>query len=243
MGNSIPNRRGSWWRLRASVVVAERDGSGDASRMTARAVGKTHLTRRSLIVGGVLLLLTVCGSVVLWWPQSVSLCDLKVEFVRFDASNDGGSVDYAVLNVRNESSRKWALLSARDILPMKEELVQALGRFATGQPRGESGRVARTYIGGGISHTLKTNTAEQVAVALPRIGEKGWVEIFCWTPPEVRRGLPVFVQRWWWRVRPPTSLWVWVRCEVPIQCGRERSYGKPIVPRLISEDGKTQAPQ
>jgi hypothetical protein len=42
--------------------------------------------------------------------------DLKVEFVRFDTSDDGGSVDYAVLILRNESSREWVLLAARELL-------------------------------------------------------------------------------------------------------------------------------
>ena len=183
-------------------------------------------------------MLMLAVSVVLWWPQSVSLRDLKVDFVRFETSGDGGSVDYAVLKVRNESSRKWVLLAAREILPLKEEMFQALGRFATGQPPGESGRVARNYIVGVAVHSLKTNTSEQVAVQLPRIGEKGCVEIFCWTPPQVRRGLPGLVQHWWWRVRPPKALWVWVRCEVPLQCGRERSYGNPVTPRVLSQDRK-----
>jgi hypothetical protein len=210
--------------------------------MTARAVGKTFFTRRSLIAVGVPLLLVVGVSVVLWWPQSAPMRDLKVEFVRFETSDDGGSVDYAVLKVRNESSRKWVLLWAREILPLKERMFQALGRFATGHPTNESGRVARNYIGGGAVHSLKTNTSEQVAVLLPRTGEKGWVEIFCWTPPEVRRGLPGLVQQGWRRVCPPTTLWVWVRCDVPIQCGRERAYGKPVPPRVLSKDEKTPAP-
>ena len=116
-------------------------------------------------------MLVLAVSVVLWWPQSVSLRDLTVEFVRFETSDDGGSVDYAVLKVRNESTREWVLLAAREILPLKEEMFQALGRFATGHPTGGSGRVARNYIGGGAVHTLKMNTSEQVAVQLPRISE------------------------------------------------------------------------
>ena len=225
-----------------SETVAERPGSGDAAPMMERTAGKNFFTRRALIAGGVLLMFALAVSVVLWWPQSVSLRDLKVEFVRFETSDDGGSVDYAVLKVRNESSRKWVLLAARELLPLKEkETFQALGRFATGRPTGESGRVARNYIGGGAVHTLKTNIAEQVALPLPRMGEKGWVEIFCWTPPDVRRALPSLVQQWWWRVRPPKTLWVWVRCEVPIQCGRERSYGRPVPPSVLSQDGKTPA--
>lgn len=181
-------------------------------------------------------MLLLAVSVVLWRPQSAPLRDLKVEFVRFDTSDDGGSVDYAVLKVRNESSHEWVLLAARETLPLKEEMFQALGRFATGPPTNESGRVARNYIGGGAVHSLNTNTSEQVAVPLPGTGEKGWVEIFCWTPPEERRGLPGLVQQGWWRVSPPTTLWVWVRCDVPIQCGRERAYGESVPPRVLSQD-------
>jgi hypothetical protein len=48
-------------------------------------------------------MLVLAVSVVLWWPQRVSLRDLKVEFVRFETPDDGGSVDYAVLKVRNEA--------------------------------------------------------------------------------------------------------------------------------------------
>ena len=117
-------------------------------------------------------------------------------------------------------------------------MFQALGRLATMRNRSEAGRVARNYVGGGSVHILNTNDLDQIAVPLPRMGEKGWVEIFCSTPPEVRRGLPGLVQRCWWRVHSPESLWAWVRCEVPIQCGREGSYGKPMPPRVLSQDGK-----
>lgn len=150
-------------------------------------------------------------------------------------------MDYAVLKVRNESSRRWVLLAARELAPLKENMFQAMGRFVAGPPTGESGRVARNYIGGGAVHTLKTNTSEQIAVPLPRMGEKGWVEIFCWTPTEARPGLLGLVQRGWWRVRRPTTLWVWVRCEVPIQCGRERSYGRLVPPSVMPQDGITPA--
>src|SRR5688572_12005871 len=81
----------------------------------------------------------------------------------------------------------------------EEGIFQAKDRFVTGPPTDESGRVERSYIGGGISHVLKTNNLERIAVPLPRLGGKGWVEIFCWTPPEVRRGLPGLAQQLWWR--------------------------------------------
>jgi hypothetical protein len=211
--------------------------------MMERTAGKTLFTRQRLLVFGVPLLLGLVVFVVMSWPQNVSVHDLKVKFVRFATSGDGGD-DYAVLKVRNDSSRQWVMLAARQWQSVKneDEIFQALGRFTTGHSTGESGRVTRSYIGGGAVHTLKTNTSEQVAVPLPRMGEKGWVEIFCWTPTEARRGLPGFVQRWWWRVRPQKTFWTWVRCDVPIQCGREVSYGKPLPPRVLSPDGKTSAP-
>jgi hypothetical protein len=208
--------------------------------MMVRTAGQTFFTRRWFLAGGVSLLLALTVIVALWWPQSISVHDLKVEFVRFAISGDGGE-DYAVLKVRNESSREWVLLAARQLQSLKNEegIFQALGRFVTGPPTGESGRVARSYIGGGAVHFLATNTQEQVAVPLPQIGEKGWVEIFCWTPPKVRRGVPTLVLQWWQRVRPPETFWTWARCEVPIQCGREGSDGKLIPPRVLSQDGKT----
>jgi hypothetical protein len=179
-------------------------------------------------------------SAVLLGPQSV-LCDLKLEFVRFDTSADG-ELDYVVLKVRNESSRTWVLLAPQELRSLKNEdevspIFQALGRFTNGPSTGENGRASRSYIGAGAVHFLKTNTVEQVAVPLPQTGEKGWVEIFCWTPPKVRRGPLSLVQHLWWRVRPPTALWVWVRCEVPIECGRERSYGGSTAPRVLSQRG------
>ena len=196
--------------------------------------GKRFLTRR-LVAGGVALLLALAVSVVL--PPRVSLsCDLKLEFVGFDISDDT-ELDYAVLKVRNESSRTWVLLAPQEMRSLKNvgevsPIVQALGRFTTGPATGENGRASRTYIGGGAVHFLRTNSVEQVAVSLPQMGEKGWVEIFCWTPPKVRRGPLNVVQHLWWRVRPPRAFWVWVRCEVPIECGRERSSGERTPPRI-----------
>jgi hypothetical protein len=201
-----------------------------------RTEGKTFFTRRWLLGGGVTLVLALSFIVALWWPQNVSVHDVKVEFVRFAISGDGGE-DYAVLKVRTDSSREWVLLAARQLQSVKNEagIFQALGRFVTGPPTGESGRVARSYIGGGAVHRLATNTLEEIAVPLPRTGEKGWVEIFCWTPPEAPRGLSGLAQQLWWRVSPPKTLWMWARCEVQIQCGRERSYGKPVPPSVLSQ--------
>ena len=204
--------------------------------MMKRIDGKAFFTRLRWIAG-VPLVFALALCTVLWWPKSVSVRDVTVEFVRFETSDDGDEMDYAVLNVRNASSRKWVLLGAREWRPLKGGMFLALGRLATTRTRIESGRVARNYLGAGIVHTLKTNNFDQVAVPLPRMGEKGWVEIFCWTPPEARRALPRLVQQCWWRVHPPKTLWTWVRCEVPIQCGRERSYGKPLTPRVLSQDG------
>ena len=218
-------------------------GSGDAVPTMEDPAGKRFLTRRRLVAGGVPLLLALAVSVVLLRPRNVS-CDLKLEFVSFDTSADG-SWDYALLRVHNESSRTWVLLGAKEWESLKsadESLTyRALGRFTNGPPTRESGRASRNYIGAGAVHFLNTNTVEQVAVPLPRMGEKGWVEIFCWTPPKVRRGSPNFVQRLWWRVRPPGALWVWARCEVPIECGRESPDGVSTRPRVLSEDGKKRA--
>ncbi len=159
--------------------------------------GKRFFTRRRGVAGAVALLLALAMSLVLLRPQSV-LCDLKLDFVSFDTSADG-ELDYAVLKVRNESSRTWVLLAPQELRSLKNAdevspIFQALGRFTTGPSTGENGRASRNYIGGGAVHFLKTNTVEQVAVPLPRMGEKGWVEIFCWTPPKVRRGPLNFVQ-------------------------------------------------
>ena len=116
--------------------------------------GKRFFTRRRLVAGGVPLLLVLAVSLVLWRPQSVSR-DLKLEFVGFTTSDDGGSADYAVVRVRNQSSRTWVLLGAREWLPLKDDeespfsMFQALGRFATGPSTGENGRVSRSDIGGG----------------------------------------------------------------------------------------------
>src|SRR5262245_35988780 len=124
-----------------------------------RTAGKRVFTRWLLAGGGVVLLLALAMSVVLSRPQGVT-CDLKFEFVRFDTAADG-EVDYAVLKVRNESSRKWVLLSAREMLSLKSEespMFQALGRFTTNLSTGKSGRVSRSYIGGGAVHGLNTNT-------------------------------------------------------------------------------------
>ena len=202
--------------------------------------GKRFFTRRRLVAAGVPLLLALAASMVLLRPQSV-LCDLKLEFVRFDTSADG-ELDYAVLKVRNESSRTWVLLGPQQLRSLKNEdevspIFQALGRFTNSPSTAENGRASRSYIGGGNVHFLKTNTVEQVAVALPQMGEKGWVEIYCWTPPKVRRGPLNLLQRLWRRVRPPRALWVWVRCEVPIECGRERSDGGSTAPRVLSRRG------
>jgi hypothetical protein len=219
-------------------------GSGHAVPVMERTAGKTFFTRRRLLTVGVPLLIALAVIVAVWRPQNVSVHDLKVEFVRFETSDDDGSEDYAVLNVRNESSRRWVLLGAHEWVSLKNEkgIFQALGRFVIGPPTGESGRVARSYIGGGVVHSLKTNALDKVAVPLPRMGETGWIEIFCWTPPEVRHGLFGLGQQLWWRcVRGPTSFWIWVRCEVPIQCGRDRAYGKLVPPRVLSQDGKTPA--
>jgi hypothetical protein len=215
-------------------------GSGDAATTAEYPAAKRFFTPRRVVAGAVALLLAVGVSVALWRPQSV-LCDLKLDFVTFDTSADG-ELDYAVLKVRNESSRTWVLLAPQELRPLKNAdevspMFQALGRFTTGPSTGENGRASRNYIGGGAVHFLKTNTVEQVAVPLPRMGEKGWVEIFCWTPPKVRRGPLNLVQHLWWRVRPPTALWVWVRCEVPIECGRERSDGGSTPPRVLSRRG------
>jgi hypothetical protein len=202
---------------------------------------KTVFTRRRLFASSVLIVIALALSVVLWWPQGVSVANLTVKFVRFDASSDGGT-DYAILNVRNESPREWMLPGAREWMSLKDtNLFQARGRFTTARAKSESGRVVRNHIGGGggVVQRLETNQVEQIAVPLPQSGEKGWVEIFCWTPPQVRRGWPGVVQQLSWRVRPPNSLWAWVRCEVPIQCGIERPYGKPVPPRLLSPDGIT----
>jgi len=203
--------------------------------------GKGFFTRRRLVAGGVLLLLAVAMSMALWRPQRI-LCDLKLEFIRFDITADR---DCAVLEVRNESSRTWALLGAKEWLSLENEdevspMFQALGRFATGPSTGENGRASRPYMGGGVVRVVNTNTVEQVAVPLPRMGEKGWVEIFCWTSPKVRRGPLNLVQHLWWRVRPLT-LWVWVRCEMPIQCGRERSGGPSTPPSVLSRRGNASS--
>ena len=198
--------------------------------------GKRFLTRRRLVAGGVPLLLALAVSVVLLRPQRV-LCDLKLEFVRFDITADR---DCAVLEVRNDSSRTWVLLGADEWLSLEngdQVSFQALGRFATGPSRGESGRASRSYMGAGNVHVVNTNTVEQVAVPLPRMGEKGWVEIFCWTRPKVRRGPLNLVQRLWWWARPPRALWVWARCAVTIECGRERSDGGTTRPRVVSQRG------
>ncbi len=227
-----------------SEKVANRPCSDDAALTMEHPAGKRFFTRRRLVAGGVPLLLALAVSVVLWRPQSV-LCDLKLEFVTFDTSADG-ELDYAVLKVRNESSRTWVLLAPQELRSLKNAdevspTFQALGRFTTGPSTGENGRASRNYIGGGAVHFLKTNTVEQVAVRLPRMGEKGWVEIFCWTPPKLRRGPLEVVQHLWWLVRPPTAFWVWVRCEVPIECGRERSDGGWTPPRVLSRDGRKPA--
>jgi hypothetical protein len=205
--------------------------------------GQRFLTPRRVIAGGVLLLLALAASVVLLRPQSV-VCDLKLEFVRFDTTADR---DCAVVKVRNESSRTWVLLGAKEWLHLEKEdevspMFQALGRFTNGPPVGENGRASRSYIGGGAVHFLNTNTVEHVAVPLPRTGGKGWVEIFCWTPPKVRRGPLNLVQHLWWRVRRPTTLWVWVRCDVPIECGRERSDGTLTPPRVLSPKANKSSP-
>lgn len=202
------------------------------------AAGKRFFTRRRLVAGGVPLLLAVAASLILFRPQRVS-CDLKLEFVRFDTTADR---DCAVLEVRNESSRTWVLLGANEWLSLENEegvsMFQALGRFTNGPPIGESGRASRSYMGAGNVRVVNTNTVQQVAVPLPRTGEKGWVEVFCWTRPKVRRGPLKLVQRLWWWVRPPTAFWAWVRCDVPIECGLERSDGGSTQPCVLSQDVK-----
>ena len=98
--------------------------------MMRRTEGKAFYTQLRWIAG-VPLTFALAVSTVLWWPRSVSVRDVKVEFVRFETSDDGGAVDYAVLNVRNGFSREWVLLGARDWLPLKVEMFRALGRLAT----------------------------------------------------------------------------------------------------------------